>query len=256
MTYDANWVQIVENHVDSTHIYILHQDTGARRDELTNTTRGRIDGLTSLDYEEVPFGIHRKIVPEETLSHVEDDLLVFPNMLRRVNQVQIHVPIDDTHTRTYKLYFTGERDGYDSDADQEPVNYFILQDEGKSGTGRYPDPDVHYRMGRLTGQDVMAIETQGELASRDDWHLATGDRGVVLYERMLQREMARVQEGHDPVGVVRDPNQVIDTHYEAFVKDVGLFQSTREGLQVYARPHANGSSGSLAPLPEASGARA
>ena len=30
MIYDANWVQIVENHVDSTHIYILHRSEERR----------------------------------------------------------------------------------------------------------------------------------------------------------------------------------------------------------------------------------
>src|SRR6266571_5317332 len=48
MAYDASWVQVVENHVDSTHIYILHQDTVARGGTgARSTTRGRIEGLTS-----------------------------------------------------------------------------------------------------------------------------------------------------------------------------------------------------------------
>jgi 5,5'-dehydrodivanillate O-demethylase len=239
MTYDANWVQIVENHVDSTHIYILHQDTGARKAPAPNTTRGWIDELTSLDYEEVPFGVHRKIVPEESHNHIEDDLVIFPNMLRRVNQVQIHAPIDDNHTRTYKLYFTGERAGDDTDRDAAPVDFYVLQDEGKIGEGTYPN--VRYRMERLTGQDVMAIESQGGTASRSDWHLATGDRGVVLYERMLQRELERVQQGQDPVGVVRDPKQVIDTNYAAYLALKTTLQYSHEGLQVYARNGANGS---------------
>src|SRR5437867_3252784 len=102
MNYDTNWVQVVENHVDSTHIYILHQQSANRSSDGTpNSTRGNIDHLVGLDYEELQYGIKRKIVPDA--SYAEDDLLVFPNMLRRVNQVQIHVPVDDTHTRTYKL---------------------------------------------------------------------------------------------------------------------------------------------------------
>jgi 5,5'-dehydrodivanillate O-demethylase len=237
MGYDSNWVQVVENHVDSTHIYILHQDTAARGSPR-NTTRGNIDHLASLDYEELEFGIKRKIVPDQAL--VEDDLLVFPNMLRRVNQVQIHVPVDDTHTRTYKLYFWCERNGFDP-MKEEPVDYRILQDgEGKFGIGAYPD--ARYAIDRLTRQDVMAIETQGAIAPRDNWRLGTGDRGVILFERMLLREMDRVQEGHDPYAVVRDPNQVIDTNFELFRETGGdvTRQFSTEGLLVYARPGANG----------------
>src|SRR5437870_2877373 len=86
-----------------------------------------------------------------------------PPIRRRVNQVQVHVPIDDTHTRTLKVYFLCERDGYDSKAAHEPADYYVLQPgEGKFGLGTYPD--AQYRMDRLTGQDVMAIETQGGIA--------------------------------------------------------------------------------------------
>ena len=236
MIYDANWVQIVENHVDSTHIFILHQDTaGPGRGAVNGTTRGRIDGLASLDYEEFDFGIRRNIIPDAGQNFVEDDRVVFPNMLRRVNQVQIHSPIDDTHTRTFKLYFTDECDRARADG-QGAVDYYKLQSpgEGKLSAGSYPD--ARYSIAKLTSQDVMAIETQGGFAPRHNWRLGTSDRGVMLYERMLQREMERVQQGHDPVGVVRDPSEIIDTNYAAFVQMKTGTQSSHEGLQVYARP--------------------
>jgi hypothetical protein len=119
-------------------------------------------------------------------------------------------------------------------------------------------------MERLTGQDVMAIETQGGRAARQEWHLATGDRGVVLYERMLQREMARVQQGQAPYGSVGEPGQVIATGYEAFLELATGLQSTREGRQVHTRPQANGQAtgqatgraGTLPPLPGPVGTRA
>jgi hypothetical protein len=55
----------------------------------------------------------------------------------------------------------------------------------------------------------------------------------MLYDHMLLREMDRVQEGHDPFGVVRDPNQVIDTNFEYFRQLVGSLgpQFARQGLQ-------------------------
>jgi len=117
----------------------------------------------------------------------------------------------------------------------EPVDYYVMQrpGEGKLSDGAYPD--ARYRIDTLTGQDVMAIETQGGVTSRHNWRLGTGDRGVMLYERMLQREMERVQQGHDPHGVAREPDLVIDTNCEAFLHAGGKLALSHEGLQVYCR---------------------
>ena len=236
MPHDANWIQALENNgLDPTHIYILHQDTGARKGTvLASTTRGRIDELASFDLEEVPCGIMCRMVSSD--GYVQDDQIVFPNLLRRVNQIQIHAPIDDTHTSCYKLYFSRERDGLDADLEQGAVDYYVQEaEELKSGPGVYPD--VRYRMNELGYQDIMAIETQGGIAPRPDWHLATADRGIVLFERMLLREMDRVQEGHDPIGVVREPNGVIDTIYEFFREHwyERMTQVAPAGVQAYAR---------------------
>lgn len=93
-------------------------------------------------------------------------------------------------------------------------------------------------MNELGYQDIMAIETQGPIAPRRDWHPGTADRGIVMFERMLLREMERVQQGLDPIAVIRDPGQVIDTSYEFFRQHwtERLTQVVPAGVPMYARP--------------------
>ena len=70
-------------------------------------------------------------------------------------------------------------------------------------------------------QDHMAWETQGPIADRTVERLATTDRGIVMWRQVVQREIARVAEGLDPMGVVRDPNPpVIDTHLAASIAEM------------------------------------
>jgi hypothetical protein len=67
----------------------------------------------------------------------------------------------------------------------------------------------------LRYQDFMVLETQGRIAPRDTERLATSDKGVVLLREIMLREIRKVQEGRDPLGVIRDPARaVIDTHTE------------------------------------------
>ena len=59
-----------------------------------------------------------------------------------------------------------------------------------------------------------------------------------MYEQMLLREMDRVQQGEDPIAVVRQPGEVIDTNYEHFRQNWNerLAQVYPAGVQQYARP--------------------
>ncbi len=241
MPFDTNWVQVVDNNLDGTHVIILHQDVTSRNGTVQSTTRGLIDELTSLDYAEVPFGIFRRLATRDGFLDV--DPLVFPNMLRRINQLSIKVPVDDTHTRKFMIYILPQKDGFDPGSNQEPADYYVVSpNEAKDGLGMHPD--VHHRMNQLTYQDVMAIETQGPVAPRPNWRVATSDRGVVLFEQMLLREMDRVQAGHDPLGVIRDPAQVIDTNFEFYRSKGarteggghGVLADARNGAQVGASP--------------------
>lgn len=79
----------MENNLDGSHIAILHQDTTGRRREVTSTTRGLTDELVELEYREAPFGIMRKMVTRD--GYVEEDPLIFPNSLRRMNELSTKV---------------------------------------------------------------------------------------------------------------------------------------------------------------------
>ena len=82
----------------------------------------------------------------------------------------------------------------------------------------------------IAAQDFMAWETQGPIAPRELERLGTGDRGVIAFREMLKREIEKVQNGQDPLGVVRDPlHEIIDT---------GLTETLRLGSGTRARSRA------------------
>jgi len=69
-------------------------------------------------------------------------------------------------------------------------------------------------MDSVQPQDHMAWETQGPIADRTRERLTSSDRGIVMLREVMMREMKRVQQGLDPMGVIRDPSQntMVDTH--------------------------------------------
>jgi 5,5'-dehydrodivanillate O-demethylase oxygenase subunit len=206
---DCNWLQVVENNLDQAHVFILHQTSSGRTEPIADTTRGRIDTLESLDYREDAFGITRRQVLKN--GYVEDDLLIFPNSQRLLNHVSVKVPIDDTHTRNFRVFVdvTGERDP------AEPVHYYVESTAEAKAPADEVYPFARYSMEQLRFQDFMVLETQGPIASRESERLATSDKGVVLMRTILMREIEKVRDGVDPIGVIRDPERVvIDTHTE------------------------------------------
>jgi 5,5'-dehydrodivanillate O-demethylase len=59
----------------------------------------------------------------------------------------------------------------------------------------------------------MAWETQGAIPDRTKEHLSYSDRGVVLLRKLIDEQITRVEQGEDPMGVIRDPDHaMIDTN--------------------------------------------
>ncbi len=75
-------------------------------------------------------------------------------------------------------------------------------------------PYAKFRMDLVQAQDHMAWETQGPIADRTRERLTSSDRGVIMLRQVMMRELDKLQEGQDPMGVVRDPRQsatMVDT---------------------------------------------
>jgi hypothetical protein len=54
-------------------------------------------------------------------------------------------------------------------------------------------------------QDEMAWIGQDGVSDRTMEHLVTSDKGVILYHNMILENIAKVERGEDPMGVIRDP---------------------------------------------------
>jgi 5,5'-dehydrodivanillate O-demethylase len=137
--------------------------------------------------------------------------LIFPNILRVGDRTQIRVPIDDYHTHHFVVTFTPSANGEIVDQHDFPVSC----DEPYKHPADALHPIAKFDLDEVPKQDYMAWETQGPLTDRTKEHLSFGDRGVVLYRKMLRDSIERVARGEDPWGLQRDPDHAtIDTNLE------------------------------------------
>jgi 5,5'-dehydrodivanillate O-demethylase len=199
---DCSWLQAMENSADPFHPAILHQDTISRRSgPPPSTTRGFVDNIESIDFEVVPHGIMKKRDARDGTG--EEQPLIFPNMLRQgTGNIQIRVPMDDTHTYIVFVNFTPGPSGNGASSNDEVAVQRIEPFKTPAGALH---PFTKFRMDIVLAQDHMAWETQGPIADRTVERLATSDQGIVLYRQLLMENIERVQQGLDPFAVVRDP---------------------------------------------------
>jgi 5,5'-dehydrodivanillate O-demethylase len=69
------------------------------------------------------------------------------------------------------------------------------------------DEAGEYLLDFIHAQDIMAWVTQGPIADRTREKLGASDKGIVMYRKMLKRELEKIERGEDPVGTLRDPAQ-------------------------------------------------
>ena len=203
---DCNWLQAMENSVDTAHLHILHQELVTDGFKVESTTRGTIDNLVDYEVKEFTHGfIKRRIFKD---GKIEEHPLLFPTVLRQANRTQIRVPIDDTHTWIVYVHFVPNSAEPRSNNEEVPVNY---RKPFKNPLG-VRHPFAKFRLDEVDAQDFMAWETQGPILDRTRERLAASDRGVVMYREMLRREIDKVAQGLDPMNVMRDPDHaIIDT---------------------------------------------
>ena len=211
-----NWLQIMENSLDPVHTEWLH----GHHYEFLKEQEGIKVAISTrhlkIDFKEFEYGMTKHRLLE---GHSEDGddwkvghPIVFPNMLAvgngdeksRYYSFHMRVPVDDTHTM--HLWFNA----YVPPQGVEVPKHLL--DKVHTYEVPFIDDKGEFIVDNVDGQDMMAWISQGAIADRSLENLGATDKGIVMYRRMLKREMQKVQAGIDPMGIVRDSarNERID----------------------------------------------
>jgi 5,5'-dehydrodivanillate O-demethylase oxygenase subunit len=212
-TVNCNFFQMIENSVDQNHLKWLH-----RTAKTPKWDDGEIDPRP---FELGIINTYTRRVAGKTWAHC--NFFVMPTMNKTGNVEEGHptehrassagevmrwrVPIDDTHTMHFTVEFGAKVDG-------KPAAKIMKDD---SAAGLVESQLGVYKWDESVGwfaradQDRVAQESQGPIYDRTIEHLAYTDRGVILLRRLYKESIEAVQQGRDPLGVIRDPakNQLI-----------------------------------------------
>ncbi len=219
----CNWLQPMENSVDPAHLYWLHGETG-------HLVGHRAQYEEKHEFIPFEYGImKRRITPgkaPEDPSMVDEHPLVFPTILRHVarfkknggfrHNMQIRVPVDDTHTQVYRVNFVPSAIERSPSNQDPPFEHCLL----KTGEGQYS-------VNLVSAQDSMAWETQGALTDRTQEHLGVSDEGVIMFRRLLKEQIEIVKKGGDPIGLIRDPEKNKIIELDVINERIGLHRSSR-----------------------------
>ena len=134
-----------------------------------------------------------RVVPRRTTTGRSVYPVLFPNILKVGTSLQIRIIVDDTHT-LHLLYSTYSYEGVQAPHQEVVPTYDVP----------YLNEDGSYAVDGVLQQDMMAWVTQGSIADRTVEHLGASDRGVMLYRKVFEENLRRIEAGEEPMFVYRD----------------------------------------------------
>jgi 5,5'-dehydrodivanillate O-demethylase len=200
----CSFLQCMDNSLDPTHFEHLHGQYGnyvmkkLGKPPMLNPARH-----LKIEFDVFEYGIYKRRLlegePEDNTDWTVGHPILFPYILAQGGpdqmSFQIRVPKDDTHTTHIVIMGQRPKNG-------EPVNPEVTVTH---------DTVEYDEMGRVFAphivvQDEMAWIGQGAVTDRTNEHLATGDKGILLYRNLLLENIEKVERGEDPMGVIREPD--------------------------------------------------
>ena len=218
-TLDCNWLQCQENSVDPVHVEWLHVrfanyvlDRLSRPDLKLDKDKHAEIGFDPFEY-----GIiKRRLVAgrtKEDTAWKDGHPIVFPNMLRigssgdgapgtdpRGPEFQIRTPIDDSHT-AYWWVTSYQRQSGDPEQAPEDVPLYFPELARVDDAGQ----PVWSTLDTNGAQDTTMWLEQGPIADRTRETLGRSDVGIIMFRKMLEDNIRRVEQGDEPMNVFRDP---------------------------------------------------
>lgn len=220
----CNWLQIMENSFDPTHVEWLHGRLFNYHLEREGKEPTVLAGHhIKIGFDLVDYGIIKRRLREGQTEDDEDwrigHPVVFPHVLKvggyGLSSFQIRVPMDDTHTLHFWYCWYDVPDQYADlveDVQQLPDTYEVTLQA----------PDGSFLMDTIDSQDAMVWVTQGPLTTRDDEHLSSSDQGIALYRNLLRSQLEAVESGGPLMNVVpaEEAKDVIELPQEQ--KELGI----------------------------------
>jgi 5,5'-dehydrodivanillate O-demethylase oxygenase subunit len=210
----------MENSLDPIHLEFLHGTyMNYAQQRLGRSVTVDVKHHLKIDFEVFEYGILKKRLLVGQNEDVDDwrvgHPILFPNVLAvgdegGTPEFQIRVPVNDTETLHFWYVTDHRKDGAPPQTTIPVYEY------------PYSDQNGRIMVETIRGQDMMVWLGQGPIADRTVERLGTTDKGIILYRKLLNEQIDKVERGEDPMAVVRDP-----------VKNSPMIRVPREGKAHY-----------------------
>jgi 5,5'-dehydrodivanillate O-demethylase len=206
-TIPCNWLQCVENALDPVHAEHLHgwfwEYLSARRGEWSEALGATFERLkrphSRIAFEPTAHGINKRRILQGQDEHAPDwehgHPFVFPTAVTLgtsgLYQIEIRTPMDDE--TTWSIIYQAWVPGHGVAIPEQP--HLVTFEAPLEELPSY-----------IAGQDMVVWRDQGAIADRTEEMLGESDRGIILFRRMLEEQMARVERGEEPMNVFRGPD--------------------------------------------------
>lgn len=230
---DCNWLQHYENTIDPYHLLILHQMISGDQFQSVMMVGTRPD----IGFERTSLGGRHRFTRNLPNGHrftryvelVLPNIQIIPNIREQGDrpiersmptEVTWVLPVDDEHLCSFSLVAWPLKDG-DPDPNWRPG--IDTRIPNRPGWVR----DRPYEDRQRKPDDREAQEGQRTIAVHALENLALSDTGVIMLRKLLREQVARVENGEDPMNVVRDPSKNIAIETNAW-DTVTMSSRTRE----------------------------
>ena len=178
------------------------------------------DAATPIKFETTPWGacyVTLQNTRDPKLYEYHETHAVFPCQRSRTDTMNWAVPMDDHTTRWLGVSFTPfDEHGQVSEAAMRRLHADTPLDSGgpfyegwMEDVGHWWNTGHPLRQGPIW-EDEVVMSTQGReqrdgLPDFDKMTFGSSDKGVLLMHKLWKEQIARIQDGADPVGIVRGP---------------------------------------------------
>jgi phthalate 4,5-dioxygenase len=246
LVIQANFVQVQEALLDSSHLTILHQDAFARKTDVEIDFASNVVNVAAkadpvVEAEETTFGFHYAALrPKQTDQGLMTEARVtgyvapFHCVNANGDLVGIIVPIDDERSLHHFVWWSDDKEIAHDPQRAEILKFTGLSDEILEKTGLAfktwrepgkPNRDNNFlqdreamRKGAFTGlpiffpEDAAVLVSSGGIRDRSKEMLAPADLAIARLYRTLLGVVRKNERGEEPTGLTADMMKVRGLH--------------------------------------------